>query len=143
MLGQAMLYARGLPPPNHPCLADPYPPLNPEEASRSSQRLVDEVTVHCDILGRLLQAYSGEAMAHEDRVRSHLALMENSPFGAPDRRVRPRTGDSRLAVRRHRARLQGRAEVSMQPEEKESQKGEVAKKKLPRMGKQLPLHFRG
>ena len=79
-LGQAMLYARGLPPPNHPCLADPYPPLNPGKARRSSQKLLDEVTVHCDILGRLLQAYSGETMAHKDRVRSHLTRMEHSPF---------------------------------------------------------------
>ena len=78
-------------PPNHPCLADPYPPLNPEKARRASQRLVDEVTVHCDILGRLLQSYSGETMAHEDRVRSHLARMEHSPFQIPARRVRQRT----------------------------------------------------
>ena len=32
MLSQAMLFARGLPPPNHPRLADPYPPRNPGEA---------------------------------------------------------------------------------------------------------------
>ena len=41
MLGQAMLYPRGLAPPNHPYLEDPYPPLNPGEAQRCSQRLVD------------------------------------------------------------------------------------------------------
>ena len=90
MLGQAMPYARGLPPTNHPRLADPYPPLNPGEARRASQRLVDEVTVHCDILGRLLQSYSGETMAHEDRVRFHLARMEDSPFQINARRVRQR-----------------------------------------------------
>ena len=47
-----------------------------------------------DILERLMQAYSGETMAHEERVRSHLARMEHSPAHVPDRRVRPRTGDS-------------------------------------------------
>ena len=70
----------------------PGPPLNPAEARQSSQRLVDEVTVHCDILGRPMQTYSGETMAHEARVRSHLARMEHSPARVPDRRVRPRTG---------------------------------------------------
>ena len=39
MLGQAMLYARGLAPPNHWYLEDPYPPLNRGEAQRCSQRL--------------------------------------------------------------------------------------------------------
>ena len=92
-LGQAMLYARGLPPPNHPCLADLYLPLNPGEARRSSQRLVDEVTGHCDILGRLLQAYSGETMAHVERVRAHLSRIEHSPLQVPPRRVRERTDD--------------------------------------------------
>ena len=92
MLGQAMLYARGLAPPNHPYLEDPYAPLNPGEAQQCSQRLVDEVTVYCDILGRLVQAYSGETMAHEARVRAHLARMEHSPYHL-SRRVRQRTED--------------------------------------------------
>ena len=51
----------------------------PAEARRNSQRLVDEVTVHCDILGRLTQTYSGETMAHEAKVRSYLARMQHSP----------------------------------------------------------------
>ena len=53
---------------------------------------MDEVTVHCDILGRLSQAYSGETMAHEARVRAHLSRMEHSPYHLP-RRVRQRTDD--------------------------------------------------
>ena len=78
--------------PNHPCPDDPYPPLNPAEACRSSQRLVDEVTVHCDILEMLMQTSSGETMAHEARVRSHLARMQHSHSYThrPDGRVRRR-----------------------------------------------------
>ena len=87
MVSQAMLYARGMAPPNHAYVEDPYPPLNPREATRASQRLVDEITIHCDILGRLMQSFSGEAIAHDGRVRAHLARMESSPI----RRVRQRT----------------------------------------------------
>ena len=81
------LYARGTAPPNRAYVGDPYPPLNPGEATRASQRLVDEITIHCDILGRLMQSFSGEAMAHDDRIRAHLSRMESSPI----RRVRQRT----------------------------------------------------
>ena len=86
MVSQAMLYARGMAPPNRAYVEDPYPPLNAREAARASQRLVDEITIHCDTL-RLMQSFSGEAIAHDERVRSHLARMESSPI----RRVRQRT----------------------------------------------------
>ena len=70
------------------------PPLNVGEATRASQRLVDEITIHCDILGRLMQSFSGEAMAHDDRIRAHLSRMEGSPI----RRVRQRTDPGLGAV---------------------------------------------
>ena len=38
-----------------------------------------------------MQTYSGETMAHEARVRAHLARMQHSPTHVPDRRVRRRT----------------------------------------------------
>ena len=59
------------------------PPTPPK---LSNQRMVDEITCHCDILGRLMQEFSGETMAHDARVRAHMASMEHSPF----RRVRAR-----------------------------------------------------
>ena len=79
MLQQALLYARGLAPPNHPAPSDLFPPLNPAEAQQRSQRMLDEITCHCDILGCLMQEYSGETMAHDARVRAHMARMEHSP----------------------------------------------------------------
>ena len=90
MVSQAMLYARGMAPPNRAYVEDPYPPLNPGEAARASHRLVFEITIHCDILGRLMQSFSGESIAHDERVRehlAHLARMESSPI----RSVRQRT----------------------------------------------------
>ena len=87
MVNQAMLYARGMAPPNRAYVEDPYPPFEPREAARASQRLVDEITIHCDTLRRLMQSFSGEAIAHDERVRAHLARMESSPI----RRVRQRT----------------------------------------------------
>ena len=81
-----MLYARGMA--AQPCLCGgPVPPFEPGEATRASQRLVDEITIHCDILGRLMQSFSREAMAHDDRIGAHLSRMESSPI----RRVRQRT----------------------------------------------------
>ena len=44
-----------------------------KETARASERLVDEITIHCDIPGRLMQSFSGEAIAHGERVREHLA----------------------------------------------------------------------
>ena len=41
-----------------------------------------------------MQNFSGETMAHEARVRSHLARMEYSPTHTPVRRVRPRMGEA-------------------------------------------------
>ena len=67
MLQQALLYTGGLAPPNH-------------QAQQRSQRMVDEVTTHCDILGRLMQDFSGETMAHDARVTAHMARMEHSPI---------------------------------------------------------------
>ena len=46
MLQQALLFARGLAPPNRPALTDPFPPLSPGEALQRSQALVDEITCH-------------------------------------------------------------------------------------------------
>ena len=89
--GTSFALRAGNGPPNHPYLEDPYS-LNPGEARRCSQRLVDEVAVHCDILGRLAQAFGGETMAHEARVSAHLSRMEHSPYNLP-RRVRQRTDD--------------------------------------------------
>ena len=48
MLQQALPYARGLVPPNHPAPSDPFPPLSPAEAPQHSQRMADKIT-HCDI----------------------------------------------------------------------------------------------
>ena len=48
-----------LAPLNHLAPSDPFPPLSPAEAQQRSQRMVDEITCHCDILGRLMQQYSG------------------------------------------------------------------------------------
>ena len=67
MLQQALLYARGLASPNHPAPSDPFPPLGPGEALQQS-------------LGRLLQEFSGETLAHEARVNAHMARMEHSPI---------------------------------------------------------------
>ena len=64
---------------SHPMLQDPYPPVHLGEAMQKSQTLVDEATRHCDILGRLLQNYTGENMANEARARTHMARMEHSP----------------------------------------------------------------
>ena len=48
--------------------------------------------MQCDILERLAQAFSGETMAHEARVRAHLSRMEHSLYNLP-RQVRQRTDD--------------------------------------------------
>ena len=76
----AHLHAPGLAPPNHPAPSVPYPPLNPAEALRRSQMVVDEITCHCDILAKIMQDFRGETMAHEARVRAHMERMEHSPI---------------------------------------------------------------
>ena len=65
---------------SHPAASDTFPALSPAEALRRSQTPVDEITCHFGILGRLMQEFSEETMAHEARLRTHMARMAHSPI---------------------------------------------------------------
>ena len=115
MLQQALLYARGTAPPNHPSPTVPYPPLSSAEAMRGSQMVVDEITCHCDIIARIMQEYNGETMAHEARVRAQIQRMEHSPI----RRVRARRQRERSSCSRQRPGEEQRGRPSRETTEED------------------------
>ena len=53
--------------------------------ARERGRHVEEISKHCNVLGRSLQNLSGESRQDENRARRHLARIEHWPV----RRIRP------------------------------------------------------